>query len=139
MKGDEFDTGRRNLLNFGHDFGHALESTSNFEVPHGQAVIFGMMAANRIALRRGLLPAELAAEIDETLLIPSLVVRPSASALEPNAVIAAMKQDKKRIGDMLALIMMDGHFNLLRVNDVTQVEVEGTLAELAALCVGKNG
>ena len=49
MTGDEFDTGRRNLLNFGHDFGHALESTSSFAVPHGQAVIIGMLAANLVA------------------------------------------------------------------------------------------
>ena len=42
---DEFDTGIRKLLNFGHSFGHAIESASNFVIPHGVAVLIGMIAA----------------------------------------------------------------------------------------------
>ena len=136
MADDEFDMGRRNLLNYGHDFGHALESSSNFDIPHGQAVIFGMIAANRIACRRGLLSRALANEIDDTLLFPSLVVRPSAAALHPGAMIAAMKQDKKRTGDNLALIVMDSGFNLSRVNDLTTDEVSDTLNELSVRLSG---
>jgi len=42
---DEFDTGIRKLLNFGHSFGHALEAASKFAIPHGVAVMVGMIAA----------------------------------------------------------------------------------------------
>ena len=42
---DEYDKGERQLLNFGHTFGHALESASNFRIPHGIAVAIGMLAA----------------------------------------------------------------------------------------------
>lgn len=42
---DEFDVEERLLLNFGHTFGHALESATNFAIPHGIAVSFGMLAA----------------------------------------------------------------------------------------------
>ena len=42
---DEFDRGVRKLLNFGHSFGHALESATNFQLPHGVAVLIGMLAA----------------------------------------------------------------------------------------------
>ena len=76
MAGDEFDTGRRNLLNFGHCFGHALEATSSFEIPHGQAVVIGMLLANVIAQQRGLLSEELQMFIADKLLAPSLVIRP---------------------------------------------------------------
>ena len=41
---DEFDRGRRNLLNYGHCFGHALEAATDFAVPHGLAVVVGMRA-----------------------------------------------------------------------------------------------
>jgi 3-dehydroquinate synthase len=42
---DEFDKKERLLLNFGHTFGHALESATGFILPHGVAVAFGMIAA----------------------------------------------------------------------------------------------
>lgn len=43
---DEFDSGIRKLLNFGHSFGHALESASEYKIPHGVAVLIGMIAAS---------------------------------------------------------------------------------------------
>lgn len=132
MAEDEFDTGRRNLLNFGHDFGHAVESTSNFEVPHGQAVVFGMLAANIIAQQRGLLSQTIEQEIAEQLLLPNLMVKPSLQALDAAAIINAMKQDKKRVGDHLALIMMDSNFRLSRVNDLKAEEVMVALDKLRA-------
>ena len=42
---DEFDKGERKYLNFGHTFGHALETTSLYEIPHGVAVSIGCMIA----------------------------------------------------------------------------------------------
>jgi len=45
---DEFDQGLRKLLNYGHTFGHALEITSNYEIPHGSAVILGILIVNDI-------------------------------------------------------------------------------------------
>lgn len=42
---DEFDTNFRRLLNFGHSFGHAIECASNYQIPHGLAVIYGMVVA----------------------------------------------------------------------------------------------
>ena len=50
---DEFDRGERKFLNFGHTFGHALESVSNHEIPHGIAVILGCMIAVSVSERIG--------------------------------------------------------------------------------------
>jgi len=44
---DEFDQAERRLLNFGHTWGHALESATHFAIPHGLAVAIGMLAAIR--------------------------------------------------------------------------------------------
>ncbi len=44
---DEFDRAERRCLNFGHTWGHALESATDFAIPHGLAVALGMMAAIR--------------------------------------------------------------------------------------------
>lgn len=130
MEGDEFDMGRRNLLNYGHDFGHAVESTSNFDVPHGQAVILGMIAANIVSRQRGKLSVELEKDFAENLLHPNLFIKPSADALTSDAIINAMKKDKKRVGDQLALIMIDDNFSLTRVNNLTNDEVIIAVAEL---------
>jgi 3-dehydroquinate synthase len=42
---DEFDVAERKLLNFGHTFGHALESSTNFAIPHGIAIAIGILIA----------------------------------------------------------------------------------------------
>ena len=129
MSGDEFDLGRRNLLNYGHDFGHALENTSHFDIPHGQAVIFGMLAANIVAKNRGLLDDALAMEIAGKTLIPGLKVRPSLESITVEKMITAMKKDKKRTGDLLALIMMQTDFSFIRVSDLSTSEVANALDE----------
>lgn len=46
---DEFDNGVRNLLNYGHSFGHAIEAATNFGIPHGIAITLGMDMANFIS------------------------------------------------------------------------------------------
>jgi 3-dehydroquinate synthase len=48
---DEFDTGARNVMNYGHSFGHAIEAATHFGVPHGIAVTIGMDMANYVATR----------------------------------------------------------------------------------------
>jgi 3-dehydroquinate synthase len=49
---DEFDKlGIRNVLNFGHTIGHALELSAHYELTHGEAISIGMVAATRIASR----------------------------------------------------------------------------------------
>lgn len=133
---DEFDTGRRNLLNYGHCFGHALESVSDFAVPHGQAVVAGMLLANLVARERGLLPRSLEAGVAADLLLPSLVVEPRAEHLVADATIEAMRKDKKRTGDDLALIMMEDDYRFTKVTDLKGAEVAVALADLNRILSG---
>jgi 3-dehydroquinate synthase len=133
IAGDEFDTGRRNMLNFGHCFGHALESTSNFQIPHGQAVVIGIMLANIVARERGLLSDNVCAFMLEKLLLPSLAVRPKSRDLDPGAVIAGMQKDKKRVGEGLALIMAKDRCEMVKVTDLKPSEVSRAIAEIREL------
>ncbi len=55
---DEFDTGKRMLLNLGHTFGHAIESSSNFTIFHGEAVAMGMAAITASAVKKGICDGE---------------------------------------------------------------------------------
>ena len=55
---DEFDNGKRLLLNYGHSFGHALEKYTNYKVPHGLAVSIGLDLANYISYKKKYLDKE---------------------------------------------------------------------------------
>ena len=52
---DEFDKSERNKFNYGHTFGHAIETSSNYVIKHGQAVTVGMDIANYISYYLGLI------------------------------------------------------------------------------------
>lgn len=54
VEADERDTGIRQLLNFGHTIGHAVEKLSSYNIPHGQAIATGMIIEARAAYRMGL-------------------------------------------------------------------------------------
>jgi 3-dehydroquinate synthase len=45
---DEFDNHERKALNYGHTMGHAIEIASNYIIPHGVAVLYGMIMINRL-------------------------------------------------------------------------------------------
>ena len=127
---DEFDRGRRRLLNFGHCFGHALESASNFALPHGQAVVAGMILAGLVARARGQLSAATEERLRRELLRPALVVPPDRLALDADTVIGAMRQDKKRTGPKLALVMLSDGFAIEVVDDLGEDEAREALREL---------
>jgi len=91
---DERESGLREILNFGHTFGHALETVTNYRVyQHGEAVAWGMMAAALLGHEIGLTPA------DEVSRIVSLIRRmaplPPWPNVPPKKLIAAMHSDKK--------------------------------------------
>jgi 3-dehydroquinate synthase len=130
---DEFDRGRRNLLNYGHCFGHALETATDFAVPHGQAVVIGMLLAGSVARRRGLLTAAEERRRRVELLLPVLRDRPLLDETAMAAVVEAMKYDKKRTGEGLALVMVGDGLRAVQVADLGEQEARDALAELPAL------
>jgi len=133
IEDDEFDRGRRNLLNFGHCFGHALETTTGFAVPHGQAVTVGMLLADSVAVERGLLDPAEADDRRRALYLPVLGLRPSLEGEEAEDLVAAMKFDKKRTGEGLALVMVGDGGDAVRVDDLTEDEALCALERLPVL------
>ena len=134
MEGDEFDTGKRNLLNFGHCFGHALETVSGYAIPHGQAVVIGMLFANLAAVRRGLLDETTADYLAAALLLQSLSSVPlCADYFDVSGIVEAMKQDKKRVGDGLVVVMMKNDYTFDKVTDFSPEELVAVSDALISL------
>jgi 3-dehydroquinate synthase len=103
---DEFDEGVRNIFNFGHSFGHAIESATNFGVPHGVAVTMGMDVACQIAASRDLLPISESNRMRAALKLNYL---PFVDVQIPlDASMNALLKDKKNSTTELGLILPVG-------------------------------
>jgi 3-dehydroquinate synthase len=125
---DERETGARALLNFGHTFGHAIESASGYgTVLHGEAVAIGMALAARFSARLGRLPradAERLVALLERLRLPVAAPRfPSETWLE------YMGRDKKNEGGRITLILLEALGRAAVVRDAPAGELEAFLAE----------
>lgn len=103
---DEFDRGRRNLLNYGHCFGHAIESATNFGIPHGIAVSMGMDMANLLSLRHGILDVEKYCLMHNVL--KTNYKKYSLNKLDFSKVYTAMSKDKKNTGTKFNIIISNG-------------------------------
>lgn len=100
---DEFDKGIRQILNYGHCFGHAIESVTNFGIPHGIAVSMGMAVANQLAVVEGLVSHDDYAELLEDNYKEFADV-----AIDGNGVLSALTKDKKNTSKAINIILPTG-------------------------------
>lgn len=122
---DEFDAGRRRMLNYGHCFGHALETVSGFAIPHGLAVVAGMIVATEIARKRNWVDQEVRDFSTRRILWPALHAEVLGSwnhFLDRGAIWEAMKKDKKRTGDGVAMVLPQRVLELQLAQDISWEE-----------------
>ena len=89
---DPYDRGPRQWLNLGHTFAHALEAGADFDLPHGEAVALGLLAALRVSGR------DTAPVVD--------ALDPQPVAVDRERAWAALLRDKKRAGDAINLVLL---------------------------------
>jgi shikimate kinase/3-dehydroquinate synthase len=109
---DPYDRGDRQWLNLGHTFAHALEAAADFDLPHGEAVALGLLAALRLSGRD---------------------TAPVVEALDPQPVEVdreraweALQRDKKRTGDAINLVLLgdDGPYLEARPADEVRAALD---------------
>jgi len=125
VNADEFDTGTRQLLNFGHTVGHAIEKCSGLEITHGHGVAMGMQVVTTASEKLGYCPEGTAAILKRTLEKCRLPVTCPYSAKE---LAEAAMGDKKRSGDEITLVIPEkvGKCILKKIN---VKELEGFISE----------
>jgi 3-dehydroquinate synthase len=109
---DEFDKGERNKFNYGHTFGHALETITGYGVRHGQAVTVGMDLANYLSWQTGLLNRDQYEEMHAQLSVNFPEYDFLACSMD--AYFDALSKDKKNIGNNLGCILSEGPGRLVR-------------------------
>jgi 3-dehydroquinate synthase len=128
---DEFDRGPRNVMNYGHSFGHAIEAATGFGVPHGIAITIGMDMANHVAVALGHGSAEAAERMH-----PALAANYAGFEDTPvpfDAFAAAIARDKKNTESALRLVLPD-HDGRIRI--VTQPADDAFRSACAAYLAG---
>jgi 3-dehydroquinate synthase len=99
---DEFDTGVRQLLNFGHTLGHAIEKLSAYSISHGQAVAMGMYLSTRAAVEKNHCPQECLTILEKLLKKFNL---PMHTDFLPHELYNASLSDKKRAGGTITEVV----------------------------------
>ncbi len=127
---DEFDRGIRVHLNFAHTFGHAFETMSNYAIPHGTAVAMGTIAANYVSHKRGWMDEETLKQA-ESLLLPIIHIDLKHIDVDMDKVIAAVRKDKKQIGDNITVVLIKGsEMETVVVSDGTVDEIRTAIEYL---------
>ena len=90
---DEKESGLREILNFGHTFGHSVESLSNFELLHGECVAIGMMSALKLSFEKGYVTEKDLTSAKELLEFFKLPTK--AKGFEKDKIFKQMFSDKK--------------------------------------------
>ena len=99
---DEFDTGLRQILNFGHTVGHAVEANSHFTISHGQGVAIGMAIEAKAAFKQGYCSESCAGAIIDLIRAYQL---PTESPYGASTLCEKALSDKKRRGNAISLIV----------------------------------
>jgi 3-dehydroquinate synthase len=101
---DERESSLREILNFGHTFGHALESATKYKrYQHGEAVAWGMMAAALLGHEAGVTRSDDVSRIVQ--LVRRLGPLPEWPRVPPGKLIAAMQSDKKTRAGKLRFVL----------------------------------
>ncbi len=135
---DERESGERALLNFGHTWGHAIETESRGAVLHGEAVALGMVAATRHSVESGRCAA---GDLDRMIRLLERAGLPTGRrALDSGAIAARMRVDKKRRDGKIRVVLTEGVGSASVADDVSEEAVrraveflrrEGTRCDLS--------
>jgi len=115
---DEFDENERLLLNFGHTFGHAIESASKYQVPHGVAIGLGMILAINCSENRHIQNIRILETYLTFLLRQWGDIKNIVKKINQKSLINSFENDKKHLSDFYRLILpnsLNGKLNIINL------------------------
>ena len=122
---DEFEKGLRQILNYGHTFGHGVEALSDFTLTHGSCVAIGMCMVTRAFVKKGEIDDLVYKELEESLKANKL---PVSCEFDAESIFDIVTADKKRNGNSINLIVVKE----IGKNEIQKVELD-KIKELISL------
>ena len=128
---DEFELNYRKALNYGHTIGHAMEILSDYRIPHGQAVVIGMIVANELSRHRNMLNAEENKSLKA--LSYDLLDQDSLHGLSTSNLGDLLQKDKKTSGSLITFILLESigeirlipmHLNSKLIDEISEILTE---------------
>ena len=135
---DEFDRGERIKLNFAHTFGHAIETITNYSIPHGTSVAIGTIIANYISYSRGWISEGFINKCEKNLL-KIIKVKKKDLIWDFYDFVDAMHKDKKQINKSFTIVLLgdeNGKINI--VNDIEIKEIRKAVNHFVKIYGVKN-
>ena len=124
---DERESGRRAILNYGHTLGHALETTGQYGLRHGEAVAIGLIFAAHLAASLGRINQQRVAEHYQTVASYDLHVD-LPEGTDHQELLAVMRRDKKALNGLT--FALDGPQGVEVVADIKPQDVLQTLNQM---------
>jgi 3-dehydroquinate synthase len=106
---DEYDKNERQVFNYGHSFAHAIESLTDYSVPHGIAVAIGMDMSNFVSMKKGYLTQDIRQNSKDLFEKIWIGYSEKVKALNIDKYLVALSKDKKNKGPLLGLILNKGY------------------------------
>ena len=121
------DIGARNILNLGHTLGHALESKSDYDILHGEAILLGLLYACKVSKRLGHLKENLDYDVEN--LIKFLKIKYPSSLIKMD-LIEYFKGDKKFIDEKIRFVLPYAIGDIRINSEITQDILISTINDL---------
>ena len=127
---DEREQGIREVLNFGHTFGHAIESLSGFSLSHGESISIGIVMAMNLSQKIGGISAD---EVNKVTDILSFFALPTKyDAIDADLIYKQMHLDKKTKNNQLTIIVLNRMGEAFQNNQIKESDI------LECICQGAN-
>ncbi len=128
---DEFEKAHRRSLNYGHTVGHAIETLSNYEIPHGIAVAIGIIIADKLNSTYGRLSEDDRKKMKTYAL--ELMRSENIKNIPTDGIEKLLKKDKKTSGTQLNFAVADSPGNMqiltMELNGKTIEEIKTIIKE----------
>lgn len=125
---DPLEQGDRALLNFGHTIGHAIEKAKNFELPHGECVALGAVAAAYISWKRDMISMDEYYEVRDMFVPFYLPI--TVDGIDPEEIVRLTKSDKKAEAGTVKFVLLKRIGKAVIDRTVTDEEILAAVKEI---------